>query len=177
MFISSIQEIIKNGDSNTQKQFQDTCLHFKCSKDLDVENFLHNKAVIYDFSHQTRTYICYDKGFIAGYFTLTTKNLDLTDAIPKNYRKKLTYGHTKTNSISAYLLAQMGKDDRCSVKNVGRLMLTISQETVKSVQSKIGGRVMYLECKNNEKLKKLYEEIGFRYLQMNKNLMQMVKII
>ncbi|MDR3244364.1 MAG: hypothetical protein LBT79_06400 [Elusimicrobiota bacterium] len=48
---------------------------------------------------------------------------------------------------------------------------------IDKAQESVGGRVVYLECKDEEKLKKLYESSGFRYLQDNADLIQMVKMI
>ncbi|MDR3243297.1 MAG: hypothetical protein LBT79_00950 [Elusimicrobiota bacterium] len=41
----------------------------------------------------------------------------------------------------------------------------------------VSGRIIYLECKKEAKLQKLYEKSGFRYLQDNDDLIQMIKII
>jgi hypothetical protein len=151
---------------------------FKCSKDSDVMDFLIHKALEYDMYHRARTYLCYDdNSVLSAYFSLTSGILSLSDEISMSFRKKLTYGRTNMDYVPAFLIAQIGKDDNCQIKDMGYLLLNEAQKMIVAARHMVAGRIVYLECKSNDKLQKLYEMTGFRYLQMNGRLMQMVKII
>ncbi|MDR0823194.1 MAG: hypothetical protein LBN20_05405 [Endomicrobium sp.] len=176
--LSSIKEIVEIGNVEDIKQLKENIANFKCHKDLDVESFLINKSFDYDACHRTRTFLCYDgKGFLSAYFSLTIKVLQLQDYIPKNLRKKLTFGLTSQTNVPAFLIAQMGKDDNCQIKNISAILLNEAQKMILFARHTVAGRIVYLECKNNYKLRKLYEASGFMDLQMNGDLAQMVKII
>jgi hypothetical protein len=71
----------------------------------------------------------------------------------------------------------MGKDDSCKVKDLSKNLFSVIKELINNVQDIVGSRILYLECENIEKLKNLYEKEGFRYLQDNGDLIQMVRII
>jgi hypothetical protein len=174
----SLKQIVSVANFEDIALLKQNLVNFKCSKDLDVEKFLTQKAFEYDECNRTRTYVCRDeKGAIDAYFSLSVKALELNDDIPKSFRKRLTFGLTNLKWISAYLIAQIGKDDSYLSNKIGGELLKEAYEFVCDASDIVGGRVIYLECKNKVKLRQLYEKEGFRYLQDNGDLIQMVKII
>ena len=120
MDILPIRKIIENIGSMSGEMpvLKKALSKFKCSQDLDVQNFLNYHAVDYDINHRTRTYLCFDDGVLVAYYSVAVKNLIISESVSKSYHKKLTYGHTKTNYVPAYLIAQIGKDDDYKRKNV-----------------------------------------------------------
>jgi hypothetical protein len=117
-----------------------------------------------------------DDDKLIGFFTLTIKDFEISETVSKTKKKKLTYGRTEQNRVSAYLIAQVGKDDRAAEK-IGKDMINAALKLIKKAQDYVGGRVVYIECKPNDRLIKFYEDNGFSRLQDNGNLVQLAQII
>jgi hypothetical protein len=178
MQISSIQEIIAANNSEMLSQMKEDIAAFKCSRDLEVQGFLREKAINYEEHNRTRTYLVYnDDRILLSYFSLTVQALELKDSISNNFRKKLTFGRTNLHWISAYLIAQLGKDDACQIKDISDNLLYEAQRLIMQASKIVAGRIIYLECKKEIKLQNLYEKSGFKYLQDNDDLIQMIKIV
>jgi hypothetical protein len=174
----SLKKIVLGRSSEEIAFLKQNLANFKCSRDLDVEKFLSQTAFEYDKCNKTRTYVCRDEtGAVNAYFSLSTQALELNDNIPKSFRKRLTFGRTNLKWISVYLIAQIGKDDSCLINKIGVELLEEAHRLISEASDIVGGRVVYLECKKENKLRQLYEKEGFRYLQDNEDLIQMVKII
>jgi hypothetical protein len=117
-----------------------------------------------------------DNDELIGFFTLAIKDFEISETISRTKKKKLTYGLTEQKRVSAYLIAQVGKDDRATEK-VGKGMINAALKLIKKAQDYVGGRVVYIECKPNDRLVKFYEDNGFARLQDNGDLVQLAQII
>ncbi len=96
-------------------------IKFTCTRNPDVEYFLHQKALIFEKTHKSRTYIAVNETSLAseateldiiGYFALSLKHLNLDDTISKTKQKELhglfvPYG----NVVVGYLIGQLAKND------------------------------------------------------------------
>lgn len=115
--------------------------------------------------------------YLAGYFSISNKSL----VIPKrqystfsaSLKKKLMgLGHkTEQNNydIKGYLLGQLGKnysDEARKANNIsGNDLLSLAYEKIKEAYIITGGRILFLECEDTEKLKKFYHSNGFVELE------------
>ena len=65
-----------------------------------------------------------------------------------------------TYTLSAYLIAQMGKNfsNDANERITGEQLMWAALDTIKELQYMAGGMVIFLETENNEKLMKFYEE-------------------
>ena len=109
-------------------------------------------------------------GVILGYFTLAHKSVILSgEGLSKTFQKKLAVfsrldKDTGNYVVSAFLLAQLGKnyavepDRRMS----GKQMMELVNNVLLDVQRRIGGRVLYLDCEDNPKLKNFYFSENFK---------------
>lgn len=178
-----LRELLKSDVK--KEEIKSLLFSFECksivSGSSDVEFFLHNKAIQFEKTDLSRTYLVMstyrDTPYLAGYFSLTNKSL----VIPKrqyntfsgNLRKKLMgMGHkTEQNNyeVKGYLLGQLGKNYSETAKKAnmasGNDLLVLAYEKIKEAYLVTGGRVLFLECEDHEKLKKFYNSNGFRMLE------------
>lgn len=140
---------------------------FYCPKNSDVESFLKNKAVLFDKTHNARTYVIInDEAKLLAYFALSFKEVLLPLDLPKTQIKDID-GISKNAKFSrGFLLGQVGKNffDGNDIK-ISDIFDEIYRVLIKS-QGLIGGRVLFLECLNNNKLKELYQNQGFKFLKV-----------
>jgi len=161
-----LKEIIGTED---ELDFLKAIEKFDC-QDKDVENFLHKQAIELDRRRKSRTYLFFDEDdsgeiIILGYFTLTMKNLPFRDCVSKTTIKKIDGFFKDVNSTEAVLIGQIGKSFFYKDRLSGKSLLDMAIEVVYASSDLIGGRVVFLECSNNEKIVKFYQDNGFLFLQ------------
>lgn len=139
---------------------------FKCEKDFDVQNFLQINAIPFEKDNQASTYLSIDdkSGKIKGYFSLALKAFKFSSSIPKRRRKTISGKSDET--IPAYLIGQLARDDSTE-KGVGKELLQQAIQLIKNAQYYVGGKLVYLDCKDC--MIKYYERHGFKFLQKNSN--------
>lgn len=141
---------------------------FRCAKNADIQDFLHDKAVRFEKSQITKTFLLIEKdcGNICAYFSLSFKTVEISLSISNNQVRKLTGGFTNTRRINVFLVAQIGKNEALE-NNMVRLPMILSEiyEKISHAQSSVGGRMIILECEDNPKLIKLYQENDFKLLE------------
>ncbi|CAH1853144.1 hypothetical protein [Convivina intestini] len=140
----------------------------------DVETFIKKKAEQFDNMNMAKTYLVMDKGLneICGYYSIVSKSITIKQRdwgkLSKSVRKKLNpFGYKDTSSdqnIPAILLGQLGRNFNADNKISGNELLSLSFETIKSISSQIGGRYLYLEADDTQKLTNFYTNHGFSYL-------------
>lgn len=147
---------------------------FSSPKNKDVEDFLKNNAVQFARQNLAPTNLVYancDKGcFLCGYFTLTIKTIEVNKLIVgrrifDKLKKFGTYDKfIKKCTIPAPLIAQLGKNyaDGCDKFIKGSELLQMACDEVKKAQRIVGGKVVYLECEDAEKLTDFYKRNGFK---------------
>lgn len=103
--------------TNDNRLLESLLLSFCCINDIDIQDFLHNKAIEFEKISKTRTYlivdqeqlkeqnITLDKITIYGYISLAVKSLALPENISNRQRKQLDGLSTKHHGkpISHYL--------------------------------------------------------------------------
>lgn len=152
---------------------------FSCDKDDDIVYFLNNKAVQYEENAKSRTYLICDEdqlkgeGFyledlkIFGYIALALKVLSVPDSMSNHQRKDIDGISAKIhgeviNDFPCYLIGQLAKNSAIENNSITgndlvECAISIIDESIKSV----GGRIALIECKNNPKLLKFYNENSF----------------
>ncbi|MGB4590325.1 MAG: hypothetical protein WBI17_14000 [Clostridiaceae bacterium] len=163
---------------------------FVCEKDLDIENFLKDKAIKFEKLGKSRTFFIFDENAdefkILGYFALSLQVLKIPEGmISGNKVKKLDglSANMRGNRITEFptiLIGQLGKNEMYSDVIEGSEVLEYCLATILEGQARLGGRIIMLECKNIPYLIKLYEKFGFSFLEKDyeeNELMQMIKIL
>ncbi len=141
---------------------------FTCDKNIDVERFLKEQSVEFTKKNQSVTYLVFtnEDVALAGYFTITIKPITVNaDSFSNTMKRKISrVGELdKTNNtytLSAYLIAQLGKNFSCNMgeRIAGEQLLQAAMDTIKELQYMAGGMVVFLEADDNEKLIEFYEE-------------------
>lgn len=146
----------------------------------DVEYFLHNKAIQFEKMDLARTYLVMStyksNPVLVGYFSISNKPL----SIPNKQFRKLTnsmqkrlmgIGHKTEQStfiIKGYLLGQLGKNfsDEARSANCcsGNDLLQLAYRKIAEAHRIVGGRILYLECENVEKIINFYKANGFNLI-------------
>lgn len=147
---------------------------FYCPLNLDVEEFIQDKAIVFDKQGISKTHLVfaqYKKEFLlSGYFTLAPKVFLMgKDAkISKTTRKRIkkfgTYiSDIKKYCVSAPLIGQLGKNYKYKDKGLitGKILLDMACKEVAAAQASLGGNLVYLECEDTPRLVEFYQLNGF----------------
>lgn len=164
--VVSLQELYK---THQKEQIQGLFKDFACPKNLDVERFLHQKALRFEESDNARTYlILSEMGDILAYFSLSFKEVKLqTDKMSKSEIKNLDGINKNANHIRVFLIGQIGKNSLITHNpiSLADILLQINKVLLKTKEL-IGGRAVILECQPIDKLLNLYHEHGFKALRV-----------
>lgn len=164
------------GDQFSNSEIKRKLAEFRCSGDSDVETYLRRFAYTNEKSGVSRTYLALDYDRYTGdhllppivaYFTLSMTSTDysgvdqeikeeLLGFVPKDVRR---------DHFSGYLLAQIGRsDDYDHEKLNGADLLVEAEIKIADAMRLVGGRVVYLDCKNSNSLISLYKKNGYAVL-------------
>jgi hypothetical protein len=179
--VISLKSLLNSGKSEeeiNQLLFSFCSLPVKeTSKQHDVEYFLHNKAIHFERLDISRTYLVlsYYQGnyILVGYFSLSNKPIVITKKnftkLSVSLRKRLMgIGHktdTQNYEVKGYLLGQLGKnfskESIASRAITGRDLMKLANDAMLVSYEAVGGRIFYLECEDEPKLKEFYKSEGF----------------
>lgn len=175
----------KAREHDTISDLQRALSLFKCSKDSDIEQFLHDKAIEYNARRVCYTYlICdeeaFDKGEISvqAYFTLSMKNIAFSAEVCNNQKRKIA-GYTDRTSEPVVLIGQLGKyisEDFVANISLGEI-LNFADEIIQNATELIPCRASLVECSFQVHDKGLYSNEGYKYLQQDGTLYQYYKPI
>ena len=138
---------------------------FKCTKNADVQDFLHNKAITFERNLRACTYLYVsnaDKS-VAAYMTLGIKSL-LTNGLSDETIKFLDGYTSEMPSIPCYLIAQLGKSDECKHK-IGKFLLDDALNIIDNSQNSLKGRFVLIDAVNNDKVIEFYKQNSFKVLE------------
>lgn len=149
---------------------------FSCPRNLDVENFLKFKAIEFSKRGFSKTHLVYwttenkSEKELIGYYTIASKVITIHKSVVSNTQARKLKEHgifdTKTSkyTIAAPLIAQLGKNFSRGNNTLisGDELLFMAIEKVRKVQNEVGGRFVYLECEEEPKLMKFYENNNFK---------------
>ena len=167
--ISNILDEIEGGE----KELIEELSTFSCPHNPEIETFIKRNAIEFAKRKLSITYLVIDEtdGAIDAYFTLTHKAIDIPDiGLSKTSKKRLGSFSwydpiKKTYSLSAFLLAQFGKNYAIDQgqRITGEALMALSDDILEDVQRRIGGGVVYLDCEDKQKLIDFYENtVHFR---------------
>lgn len=167
-------------DEDDEKTALDYISSFSCEREKDgtkenlnpdIERFLKKGAIQ---SARLKTSITYlvidmDDSALLDYFTLAHKPLTISaEGLSRKFKdnlKRFSALDEKTNTytVSAFLLAQFGKN--YAVENGSRitgsqLMMCVRQK-LREAQKIVGGKIEYLDCEPNAELINFYESQGY----------------
>lgn len=148
------------------------------SKD-DVESFLKDKAFDMESKGQSVTYLMLNdeklkenKYVIDGYFTLAVKAFEFCENLSKRGRRRIS--GKSDDFVPAFLIGQLAKSASAS-HGFGKELLSQAIAHIRQAIQLVGGRLIYLDCK--DELVPYYEMNGFKFLQKQKDLNQMYLVV
>ena len=123
-------------------------------------------AIEYEKRDRCRTYIYVDESIpkVKGFFSIGLKTLQISDGIilSKTLSRKLGNASDEHQHIPAFLIGQLGRDSSYDSAEIdGKDMLQDCYDLILAVREIVGGRVVLLDCRNEEKLCRYYEGEGF----------------
>ena len=147
---------------------------FSCPMNDDVERFLTKRSAI-DFATQgvSQTLLVYasykKKNVLCGYFTIANKYIvvnkhSVSGTLRRRLRKFAMPSAEKDDLvIMAPLIAQLGKNyaNGYSELITGDELLKMAEDQIRLAQRIIGGKVVYLECEDIDRLKDFYSSNGY----------------
>ena len=149
---------------------------FVCPMNRDVENFIKYKAIEFSKRDFSKTYLVFwetddeKEKALVGYYTIASKfiRVERSAVNSKEARKLRDHGvfdeNTNEYIVSAPLIAQLGKNysegNECLISGTDLLQLAIDR--VKHVQHEVGGKFVYLECEDVERLLDFYTKNHFK---------------
>lgn len=165
----NLRDMVNNIGEDKAK---DILSNFSCPLNKDVELFLKHKSIEFSKQGIAVTYLVftsYKKEYLlSGYYTLATKFIiisrtSLSKSLQKRINKFAQYDSgLRRYVLSAPLIGQLAKNYSYNCNLItGDELLKLACDKVRFVQGEIGGRVVYLECEDKEKLIQFYSENGF----------------
>lgn len=149
---------------------------FTCSKNSDLESFLHNKSITFEKHLRSRTYIYVNNETkkVSAYFTIAVSTLH-TDGITPETIKILDGYQNDTTSIPCFLIGQLGKSDNCNF--TGEFLLEDTIDTIDALHHAIGGRFILLDSINAEKVIEFYKRSLFFPIEEPEEEQESIKMI
>lgn len=163
-----LSEIIAKSPSKRKtKQLLET---FSCSKNLDLQDFLHNKALTFEQHLRSRTYLYFDNQTkeIIAYYTIAI-SVFFTDGMSKEVIKLLDGYKDDIKTIPCFLIGQLGKSDKYESFKIGEYMLSDALEIIDKSHQELGGRFILIDSVNNPKVLSFYKENSFVALENDEN--------
>lgn len=172
--VIKLEEIIKLENSNPEyySLILSKINDFE-SKNNDVTTFLKEKAIAYDKSNRSKTFLLFDdvSKDLLGYFTLAVKSVDFCATVKRSTKAQITGHDTKDNFAIFYLIGQLGRDKNLSNKGFGSILLDTAIFYLTTVQPIIGLRYCLIETeksKENQGVIDFYINNKFKCLQIDK---------
>lgn len=162
--VFSISDII---EEIGEEGFRGLISNFCCPHDKDIEFFLKSRSVPYEKSDFSRTYlVCFENErslTVVAYFAIATKPFIVNRNCSNSFRKKIYGQFSNTEVITGALIGQISKNFYNGLDKTisGNDIIALALEKIVAVSRTIGIRIVFLECRDNEYLKKFYEELGF----------------
>ncbi|MEQ8154369.1 MAG: hypothetical protein ABRQ25_05735 [Clostridiaceae bacterium] len=162
---------------------------FVCERDYDIENFIKDKAILFEKLGKSRTFIIFDEENedfqVLGYYTLALQVLKVPDELSNRKIKNFDGFNAKINGekiteFPTILIGQFGKNDLHKGKLTGFELMQYCLNTLFDGQSRLGGRIVMLECRDVEYLTNFYRQFGFIKLEKDykeNELLQFIKIL
>ena len=166
----NLSDIVEElGENRTKTILAD----FSCPLNSDVEYFLREKAIEFSKQGFSKTHLVFAsyKGEkkLVGYYALASKSIQVSkEVLSKTMQKRMARFGTYNAEIKQYILptiliAQLGKNytDGMDKLIAGSDLLNMACDEVRRVQKSIGGKFVYLECEDKNKLRNFYKKSGF----------------
>lgn len=160
--IVSLEDLILNKpECEVYKSLKD----FSCSRNRELETFLLEKAIQFEKSHRSRTFLLLSDTKIEGFFTLSL-NILRTKGLSNTRAKKLNPKHSKDDeNIPCFLIGQLARADGSKMN--GANILNTSLFILEQARKLLGTKFVMLDSVNEKKVLDFYRKNGFVALNEN----------
>ena len=154
--------------------------NFSCAKDCELEDFLGQKAILFERIAKCRTYLLVDEEAlgnrmdILGFFSIAIHSLSLPKSLSKQ-KIRMMDGYSAKNrnkvlsSLPAFLIGQLAKNDVFASRIKGDDLLRTAMATIAELHEAVGGRFIAIDCKPIHTLTEFYERNGFVKIGYNED--------
>ena len=157
---------------STESNLRDGISNFSCARDPELEDFLREKAVLFERIAKCRTYLLLDaealgsRMDIVGFFSIALHSLALPKSLSMQKIRMMDGYSAKSHnrviaSLPAYLIGQLAKNDRFASRIKGEDLLRAAIAAIAELHDAIGGRFIAIDCKPAKGLMDFYERNGF----------------
>lgn len=153
--------------------------NFSCAKDEDLASFLAERAVLYEQVARSRTYFIIDEEAlpafsVLGYFAISLHAVSLPESLTNRQIQRLDGFSAKNKqgrltALPAYLIGQLAKNDAFAQCITGRELLGYAFSVIKRLYKETGGRIVAIDCRPIEKLRRFYSDNGFVQIGHNES--------
>lgn len=174
--------------SNEQKA-QELISIFICKKDQDIENFIKDRAILFEKLGKSRTFLIYDEDEeefqVLAYYTIALQILKVPESLSNRKIKEFDgfsakINGEKINEFPVILIGQVGKNEIHKEKIKGFEVMQYCFNTILDGQMRLGGRIIMLECKGIPYLIDFSKHFGFVKLERDyqeNELLQFIRIL
>ncbi len=146
---------------------------FECPLNKDVEYFIKEKAIQFFKMRISNTFLVCStyrgSNVVVGYFALTNKVTKIKRSSLSNSIRKRINRFSEGVAIEKYytvalpLIGQLGKNYKNNYNLLisGDELLKLACDKIKEAQNILGGKFVFIECEDKEKLRQFYESNGF----------------
>jgi hypothetical protein len=170
LILTSLQDLIKTPEAI--KALEPQLMSFNCKRDTDIESFIHNKAIDYERSGYSRTYLysapdpkANNEYSIVAYFTVAITSVSFADISKKKKSKVLGGfpGRDTQDHFAGLLIAQLARSDDFDKTYIdSKRMITDAESIITKGRKYLGGKLIYVDCK--EPLIQLYSGFGYKLI-------------
>jgi hypothetical protein len=143
---------------------------FNCGRDADIAGFLHLQAIPFERAGKSKTYLLVHSDRneieIVAYFTVAISFMEISEKVSRNRRRKLN-GIFENEIVPCYLIGQLAKDDDHLGDVTGNEILEAALTILQRAKVWVGGRVVRIDCRNEEKIIDFYLANGFSEIPTN----------
>lgn len=158
------------GKSKTEEILSD----FSCPKNVEVEDFLKNKAIPFERANLARTTLIYleegnGKPKLVAYYSVTVSKINI-EHLSRNERKKLAgTSYAIGKEIGAILIGQLSKNytNENDKYISGKILMNLVFDRIRQIDILIPSVVTYVDCEDIECLKNYYCSFGFEFFRKN----------
>ena len=145
---------------------------FSCKYNHDVDRYLKEDAILFTAMSSSVTHFVFDaeSGLCLAYFALAHKPISFQEGVLSNSQRKRIERFckqdlkTKLFNVSAYLIAQLGKNYNAADGKLisGGQVLDLAKDELRVAKKQVGGQVVFIEKEQgNANLDAFYRKNGF----------------
>ena len=159
---------------------QEAIVNFRCAKDSEMEDFLKNRAFLFEEKGKSRTYLLlnndalqHGEARIIAFFSVAPQVMFVPSSLPVRQIRRLDgfsgkiHGK-KVEALPVYLIGQLARDDACADEITGHVLLLHAWNILKLAQDIVGGRMVMVDVKTSAAvLIRFYERENFQFISEN----------